>query len=263
MEDNFFNGNYEQLHQDDEQIKRIKSSTTAKLTPVTIDIENKSGIFKGSGKNPYNVTLDHCNCGDFRRRKLPCKHIYRLAAELDIFKPFDLKKSDKVVVSADNTKDTIVDMTSGEMFESTNKEGALQEIKKLSTKDLKILKTILKRFTVGEKEKYLLVKDSPVEILKTGIIVEVYQPIKEKLSYALKTDLVKLLNGKDKNWKNVIDPKSTKEKLLNYVLEESNINLVESDFNFNVTLLEPNTHLKEAYVSIYRAIFRELNDRDN
>ncbi len=30
------------------------------------------------------TSLTKCNCADFERRKLPCKHIYRLAVELGI-----------------------------------------------------------------------------------------------------------------------------------------------------------------------------------
>lgn len=81
---NFGNWN-EEIHNDAEQIKRIKKAESADLTPAAIDYDKQSGTFKGSGKNPYEVTLDFCPCGDFRRRRLPCKHIYRLAMELKLF----------------------------------------------------------------------------------------------------------------------------------------------------------------------------------
>ena len=50
MTNDFFNKIFDELHQNKEQLKRLKSSTSAKLTPVSIDTENKSGIFKGSEK---------------------------------------------------------------------------------------------------------------------------------------------------------------------------------------------------------------------
>lgn len=65
-----------------EQKKRIASARSAKTTPDSIDTEHKTGIFPGSGKQPYITTLSSCTCVDFVRRKLPCKHIYRLAIEL-------------------------------------------------------------------------------------------------------------------------------------------------------------------------------------
>lgn len=70
----------------DDAQKRIKKATSADLTPISVDYEAQTGVFNGSGKTPYEVTLDFCNCGDFRRRKLPCKHIYRLAMELGVIK---------------------------------------------------------------------------------------------------------------------------------------------------------------------------------
>lgn len=73
-----------ETHNCEYAFKRMKSAQSVKLTPVSIDKENASGVFKGSGKEPYQVTLENCTCGDFHRAHLPCKHMYRLAAELDI-----------------------------------------------------------------------------------------------------------------------------------------------------------------------------------
>ena len=71
-------------HETDYAKKRIKSAEAAKMTPVSVDTENWSAVFKGSGKTPYNTTLEKCTCVDFVRNKLPCKHIYRLAMDLGI-----------------------------------------------------------------------------------------------------------------------------------------------------------------------------------
>ncbi len=73
------------IHSDSEQIKRQKSAITAKLTPVSIDPVLCSGNFKGSRSSAYSTTLNSCTCVDFSRRGLPCKHIYRLAYELNQF----------------------------------------------------------------------------------------------------------------------------------------------------------------------------------
>lgn len=78
-------GNWnEQIHEDPEQVKRLQKAQKADTTPDSIDLELQTGIFKGSGKKPYVATLDSCTCGDFIRRQVPCKHMYRLAMELSL-----------------------------------------------------------------------------------------------------------------------------------------------------------------------------------
>lgn len=64
-----------------DQIKRLKSAKTAACTPLSVSVEECCGVFSGS-HGTYNTTIDSCTCVDFVRRKLPCKHIYRLAIEL-------------------------------------------------------------------------------------------------------------------------------------------------------------------------------------
>lgn len=75
----------ESVHVDLEQQNRIQSAKSAKVTPLSVDAETQTGVFGGSAKKPYQVSLDECNCADYIRRKLPCKHIYRLAMELGVF----------------------------------------------------------------------------------------------------------------------------------------------------------------------------------
>lgn len=67
----------------DEQ-KRLASAQQSKTSPLSVDPTTKTGIFYGSGKEPYQTSLASCTCNDFVRRKKPCKHIYRLAMELGI-----------------------------------------------------------------------------------------------------------------------------------------------------------------------------------
>lgn len=71
------------IHETDYALKRIKSAQSVKLTPVEINPEDGYGYFQGR-HGRYETFLDYCPCGDFRRSKLPCKHIYRLAAELGL-----------------------------------------------------------------------------------------------------------------------------------------------------------------------------------
>lgn len=66
-----------------EQIKRMEKARGAKMAPLSIDYASGTAIFPGSGKTPYETTADTCTCRDFVVRRLPCKHIYRLRAELE------------------------------------------------------------------------------------------------------------------------------------------------------------------------------------
>lgn len=70
------------VHRESEQVSRQKSATKAACTPVSIS--GSVGFFQGK-HGRYETTLDMCQCLDFSRRKLPCKHMYRLAMELDLF----------------------------------------------------------------------------------------------------------------------------------------------------------------------------------
>lgn len=71
------------IHLDVKQLDRIKRAKLSATTPSQISIKDRNGIFKGSGKSDYVTTLVSCSCMDFITRRLPCKHIYRLALELN------------------------------------------------------------------------------------------------------------------------------------------------------------------------------------
>lgn len=71
-------------HEDFAQIDRQLEACKAYCTPLLIDYEHCLGHFRDC-EDDYEATLVRCSCGDFQHRLLPCKHIYRLAYELDIF----------------------------------------------------------------------------------------------------------------------------------------------------------------------------------
>lgn len=54
--------------------------------PFLVDAENKIYQIHGASIEPYRVSLLHCSCKDFASRGLPCKHMYRVASDLGIFK---------------------------------------------------------------------------------------------------------------------------------------------------------------------------------
>lgn len=79
--------------EDPNQKKRYISAQKAECTPLSINDLTKTGSFSGSHGN-YVTSIYACQCIDFVRRKLPCKHIYRLAMELNIInETFDTSSS--------------------------------------------------------------------------------------------------------------------------------------------------------------------------
>lgn len=73
---------WDDIHENEEQIKRQKSATKSACTPLSI--ENGVGVFRGKS-GEYSTTLEKCPCMDFSRRRKPCKHMYRLSIELGYF----------------------------------------------------------------------------------------------------------------------------------------------------------------------------------
>ncbi|MDD3040526.1 SWIM zinc finger family protein [Bacteroides sp.] len=94
------------IHSDDSQIDRQGRSMTYPFT-FDVDKHTKTARFSSTSILPfYETTLTSCTCEDFQSRKLPCKHIYRLAVELgyiEIIKrpTFDKEKLDTLKNSAD------------------------------------------------------------------------------------------------------------------------------------------------------------------
>lgn len=72
------------IHNSEAQLERQSRGAAAKYTPLDLSPIYASGHFRGL-ETDYSTTLVKCDCVDFQRRALPCKHMYRLAHEFDIF----------------------------------------------------------------------------------------------------------------------------------------------------------------------------------
>lgn len=96
MQQDFFTPN-NTLHTDTEQLKRQK--TALKLNVQEICKDTQTGKI-----NNYFVSLSECSCRDFAMRKKPCKHIYRLAHELGIFRLAGKTINDHSIKSAMDKK---------------------------------------------------------------------------------------------------------------------------------------------------------------
>lgn len=74
----------EDIHTDFEQVKRIESGKKLKKKIISLDRAEQRIVIQGSASEPYEATLDECQCADFAIRQAPCKHIYCLAMELGL-----------------------------------------------------------------------------------------------------------------------------------------------------------------------------------
>lgn len=90
---------------DDELLEACKRLERARAIAVedilSFDAQSRSMVIQGSEGYPYHVCLDGCECVDYGRRLLPCKHIYRLALELGcefseapVFDPYSASEYD-------------------------------------------------------------------------------------------------------------------------------------------------------------------------
>jgi len=167
----------QEIHTTDYALKRIKSATSAKLTPIKIDTSDNYGYFQGScGK--YETFLDFCPCGDFRRSGLPCKHIYRLAIELGLinikcnYDPNAIPTPEEERISLDDTIDIVESLSKNAQY-----------------KLLEIASKIRSTTPV-----YQVVSDEDIiELLNSGIIIDA-EPQKHKIKFGKKCDIMKLLN---------------------------------------------------------------------
>lgn len=70
------------IHKTSDQFWR-RQRALEKNQALYIDIIELEGKFLGSLGEVYDTTLKRCDCEDFKRRWLPCKHMYRLYYELE------------------------------------------------------------------------------------------------------------------------------------------------------------------------------------
>lgn len=91
MVQQFLYGYGKNFHCTNEQYYRFQRSMNPEKIGRVVSVDQQRMCMRIHGSyNPeliYNVYLDHCDCKDFQERKLPCKHIYRLALEIGIITP--------------------------------------------------------------------------------------------------------------------------------------------------------------------------------
>jgi len=67
------------IHMQPSQLGNIRRSKSVKI--LSYDAGSKTAIVAGSKGHTYETSFDRCDCGNFISKHLPCKHMYRLAAE--------------------------------------------------------------------------------------------------------------------------------------------------------------------------------------
>lgn len=174
-----FDGFDDSIHEHPEQKKRFESALSGKLVPISVDFERQTGVFNGSGKVPYNTTLAVCTCADFLRRKLPCKHMYRLAIELNLIK----------------TDDVAVQRRSYGSDERTLKDKAKNYIDTLDEKDAITLARYC--YELHYKGCIIVKKQDIPDVITSSNIFEDSKDIVGKLTYLKKSDLIELLSDTD------------------------------------------------------------------
>ena len=100
----------ESIHKADGQLDRIKRAADPNSHIALTRYDPSMGIAKmrGSGFNYYLVSGHRCSCPDFRKRQLPCKHMYYLAMVLPDYKEYIQSEDDdlKNILLDDQCDDT-------------------------------------------------------------------------------------------------------------------------------------------------------------
>ena len=189
---NFFSLENNYLHDETEQLRRQKSAL--KLKTDSINYSSKTGFVSG-----HYVTIDNCDCMDFAMHGKPCKHMYRLAEDLGIFK-ISSKTSNKNIIATDVESKT-----------KYVRDILKDEIRNLS----KEAKLELQKFTSRPKRKiYEMYTDKFIdELIDSGLLVSTEISLRESIEN-LKVADIRQMCTKEKPKKGL-----KKNELVNFFLE--------------------------------------------
>lgn len=174
------------IHDQDAQVKRINSAKKIDCTPISINRNSYSGVFQGR-KSPYITLLEECQCMDFKRQKKPCKHIYRLAMELNLIEgqyQSDLQK----------------------IINQLSLDEGISLINSVSDDSQQTVKEYLYQHLYQKRDEYgFLISDNIIELIKQNIFIVIENKVALFDSYG-RNDINKMvtpynLTGFKKNWK--------------------------------------------------------------
>ena len=146
---NFFTVQNE-LHFDQEQLHRQKAALH--LNIQSVDAAQQIGKING-----YDVSLHNCSCRDFVIRRKPCKHMYRLAHEIGIFRLVGKTINDPSIKNDSEIK--------------ADKKLLEEEVRNLSDKEKELLYFVLYEYLYQGKEPLAYPKANiPVNLIQKNIV---------------------------------------------------------------------------------------------
>lgn len=166
-----------EIHLTEHATKRIKSAKSAQLTPIKIDKEEMYGYFRGSHGH-YETWLDECNCNDFKRYSLPCKHIYRLAIELGIL---------------NEKADTDINLIPHVRLEKVTLSETIDIIEALSEDAQRTLCNIARNTNSANPSVSVDSNNDIEELLLSGLVIRDDDSIKERIKFGVKIEIAQLL----------------------------------------------------------------------
>lgn len=219
----------EKTHTTEHAKKRIELAKEPELTPIEVDATNMRACFSGNhGK--YTAFLDDCSCEDFRRNRLPCKHIYRLAIELGAMEgaaesnrstiPFP--RSEQVSLS-----DTI------DLVEALP-EGSQKRLLEIAGNTKQDLRFQLKYHGIDE-------------LLRSGLVIET-KPESRQIIWPKKGEITKLLDQGGIAY----DPKAKKDELQRICWEHLSEKAKELFESWIVVDVSPNFNRRQIHYYLHR-----------
>lgn len=219
----------EKIHTTKHAKKRIELAKKPELTPIEVDTTNMCACFSGShGK--YTAFLGDCSCEDFRRNRLPCKHIYRLAIELGVMEEtadsncaaIPSPRSEKVPLS-----DTI------DLVEALSEE-AQKRLLEIAGNTNPNLRFQFKYHGIDE-------------LIRSGLVIET-KPESRQIIWPRKGEITKLLEQEGITY----DPKAKKDELQQVCLEHLSEKAKELFESWIVVDVSPNFNRRKIHYYLHR-----------
>ncbi len=219
------------VHNSPDQQKRIASAKKSACTPVSVDQSACTGTFKGSS-GTHTTSLDHCSCVDFNRRKLPCKHMYRLAMELGAFQ-----------TDFDSDKSAIVEPIGKR--EKLSKTIALVET--LTADQQKLLLSIARR--TSNNAPTTCIKWAPdIPALVDANLIEIVPEFTPCLVKYKKAELFALANS----FGLTPDKKLLKPELISYIIENAQDQLLANPLSHTVVRICKHIRRRQVHMYLHR-----------
>ncbi len=258
--------NNKELHNTPEQLNRQKSAMKISSKKIQLNLESKTALISGSGKIPYKTTLENCTCVDFATRKLPCKHIYRLAHETGIF---NIQNSNTeeiycsplgslVLFSSDEMYDEYVNNETGEITQFYNIQSILHNIENCSIEELEYFLQIISPFAYRNSISYATFdSDLSQKLVNYGFFAIHPGTIKEKLQLLGRENILKLIDLLPQDKTQNINKRSITKTLIKILTKDL---LVECEaLNSSIFVLIPTPTMDKKYKSLYLKMMHRFN----